>query len=108
MNKRREKNRGSMIVEYTLLMPVFLGVVYLYILCFLLLVQQGGCMEAAAEALYQKQSFLKYEEIQKGNKRSIVVKQENGSFRIEGSFKGVEQDAIKTIRRWQIAIDTVS
>ncbi len=51
-----KKNRGSVVVEMTLLMPVFLGCVYMYIMIFISLIHAQQNMRQAADILYAAQA----------------------------------------------------
>ena len=51
--KKKQRNRGSAVLEITLLIPVFLGCIYFYIMLFLFFVESGKRMEQMSECLYQ-------------------------------------------------------
>ena len=44
-----KKNRGSAVIEMSLLMPIFLGCIYLYIMLFLFLLESGKGLEYMVE-----------------------------------------------------------
>lgn len=108
------KNRGSAIVEMTLLIPILLGVIYLYIMLFLFLVQSGKCMGVMADALYSGEEMtatttktINLSKNTQGNKVSIFLSESTGKFDIELQMHRKEDTVVRNIRRWQLAADTL-
>ncbi len=108
------KNRGAAIVEMTLLIPILLGIIYLYIMLFLFLVQSGKYMAAMADTLYSRNNSTR-EHTQninlscstQGTKESVFLHEGLGGFDIELEMHRKEDNAVKNIRRWKIAADTL-
>lgn len=74
-----KKNRGSMVIEMTLLMPVFLGCLFLYVMLFVELIHLQHKMEQAAEILYAAEVP---EYLAKGTAKT-------GSNMVDGSTSGI-------------------
>lgn len=114
-NRIQEFNRGSAVVEMTLLIPIIFGVIYFGIMFFLFLIRSGNCMEIMAKHLYSYENTMDGEssdmlvnEQKKGNMKTVWVEEEGKLFQIRLELKGNSSDPVSVVRRWQIAIDTVS
>lgn len=114
-SRRQKKNRGSAVIEMTLLMPIYLGIFYLYILFFLFLIECGFLMQCMLEYVYQVE--MKYDVLENnadisitnhGNIRTVRTLKMDKGFQIQLELKGNTEDPAERIRRWQIAVDTVS
>ncbi len=112
--KELVKNRGSAIIEMTMLIPILLGVIYLYIMLFLFLVQSAKCMGIMADALYLEEEIMVTAEktinVSKntqGNKISIYLRESTGMFDIDLQMHRKEDAIVRNIRRWQLAADTL-
>lgn len=81
-----KKNRGSMVIEMTLLMPVFLGCVFLYVMLFVELIHLQQKMEQAAEILYAAEVP---EDLTQGNSKT-------GNSLAGGGGNGVAGDSLWT------------
>lgn len=114
-NRIQGFNRGSAVVEMTLLIPIIFGVIYFGIMFFLFLIRSGNCMEIMAKHLYSYENTMDGEssdmlvnEQKKGNMKTVWVEEEGKLFQIRLELKGNSSDPVSVVRRWQIAIDTVS
>lgn len=112
---KQKKNRGSAIIETTMLIPVYIGVFYLYILLFLFHIEVGFLFQDMIEYIYPTDIKCDIEEkedditiTQQGNIKVVRMSNSNHIFQVQLILKGNIDDPIKKIRRWQIAIDTIS
>ena len=108
----KEKNRGTAIIEMTILIPIFLMIIYLYIIYFLGMVELGKNMDDMTELLYCE------EEVQEnapegltvrktGSMQVITKKQENQYADMQVTVQKKKDSAIKDIRRWQFVTDRI-
>lgn len=109
------KNRGSAIVEMTLLIPVYMGVIYLYILFFLFIIECGFLMQGMLEYMYCVETTFEnqynddpFSTIKQGNVQTTSTIYSNNIFKKHMELKGNAEDSTEKIRRWQIAVDTIS
>ena len=109
------KNRGSTIIEMTLLISVFMGVIFLYITFFLYLINSAGQMEQAAEYLYSVNEEEPDSEksaniwIQKqGDIRTVWFEETDSRFLIRTKYRRWVKNPVENIRRWQLAVSLVS
>lgn len=114
-NCKKSKNRGSAVVEMTLLIPVILGVVYFSVLFFLFMVKSSDSMEALAACLYhaeappgcnnEQNTISVYKQ---GNMKTVQMQEEGKLFNIQLELKGNSSNPVELVRRWQLAVDTFS
>lgn len=104
---KRGNNRGSTIIEMTLLIPVFLGCIYFYIMFFLFLTEAAKDMNEMAGCLYESGSTEKNSvegNISKNGSTEIIKMQSSGKlFEIRLELRKDAGDVIENIRRWQFA-----
>lgn len=107
----RKKNKGSAVIETTLLIPVFLGCIYFYIMLFLFFVDSGKRMEQIAASMYKVQTAQngnseEWEEdilIRTEGKMKIYrIEEEDGLFDIQLELRKDQNNAVENIRRWQL------
>lgn len=105
-------NKGSAIIEITLLIPVFLGCIFFFIMYFMFLINSGKQMSYMCEQLYDvKIAYLEensgktqYCNIKKeGTVLKIYYKEQGKWFDYSLLFKRNGNDKVKNIRRWQLA-----
>lgn len=113
--KRQKKNQGSAIIEMTMMIPVYIGVFYLYILLFLFHIEVGFLFQDMIEYIYPTDIKCDVQEkeddvtiTQQGNIKVVRMSNSNHIFQVQLVLKGNIDDPIEKIRRWQIAIDTIS
>lgn len=109
--KGQTKNRGSAIIEVTMLIPIYLGVFYLYIMIFLFLIECGFFLRGMLECMYDVETKSEIHEImvtQQGSTKVIKASKTNNIFPIYLELKGNAEDSADKVRRWQIAVDTIS
>ena len=113
-NKKR-KNKGSIVIEATLLMPIFLGIIYFYILFILFAIETGNYMESMIEYRYESEtkSDIRNAEtgmriIEKGDTRMIRMEDTEKLFKIQLELKGYTGNPVEKLRRWQLAVSTIS
>ena len=105
-----KKNKGQFVVEMTMLIPILLGCIYLYVMFFLYFVQSAGFMCQIAQLLYQ--DYPTVEE----NIREIRIEKEGSTkvgnvevmdqlFEFRLQLRKDEKDPVKNLRRWQLAAD---
>ncbi len=113
---KRHKNKGSSIIEMTLIIPILLGIVYLYLSLFLFLIHVSQNRNDMIETLYaienveQKENATTGLSIRKkknGNKISVYANAEFSPFEIELEFHRNEDSAVDNIRRWQLVANTI-
>ncbi len=106
----KKRNKGMAVVEMTLLIPIILGVVYLYIMLFLYLTECATERQILVKALYTD-SNDEYSSsgtadiktsISKHMERAYVQKDWEGFHVTDEMCKG-EDSVLEDIRRWQIA-----
>ena len=103
-------NRGSATLEMTFIIPIILGVFYLYISLFMYMIFCSASMEAMTEELYCAEetegvSFgIKCAE--QGGNRYASVKDTVGMFEVDLEFSNYKESPVKNIRRWQFAANT--
>lgn len=114
-NYKKCTNQGSALVEMTLLIPVILGVVYFSILFFLFMVKGSDCMEDLAECLYHTEETLGDNNgsntisLQKqGNMKTVQIQEEGKLFKIQLELRGNGSNPVELVRRWQLAVNTIS
>lgn len=117
--KKQSVNCGSAIIEMTFLIPILLGIIYLYITFFLFLIESSQYKEWIVESLYCSQETQGDTSEQAGVKNmdgiikmskqgtqiSVFVNQKAELFDIELEMHRKEDSAVKNIRRWQLASD---
>lgn len=106
-----KKNKGSAVIEMSLIMPILLGSIYLYIMFFLFLVEYGKEMEYMVEHMYEigstengrseqtKDGISKRTE---GKVRIYRIEEQGDLFDLYLEMRKDENDAIENIRRWQL------
>ncbi|MCM1179662.1 MAG: hypothetical protein NC347_05365 [Clostridium sp.] len=105
--QRRQKgnNRGSALIEMTLLIPILLGCIYFYIMLFLFLTETAGDMYGMAEYLYESErtnESVAGTVSKSGNTEIISIKSTGKLFEIRAELRRDASDAIENIRRWQL------
>lgn len=110
MNKTKKiPNRGRTVIEITLLIPVFFGCIYLYIMLFLFLMESTKQMDHICEELYHTEAAKldsQGGEIIfhiKGKTYTAAVYDTGKLFTIDLQLSRDGSDAIENIRRWQLA-----
>lgn len=104
---KNRRNRGSAVIELSLLMPFLLGVIYLYIMMFLFFIGSAKRMEMVAEELYRErtESVKEVTLRTEGEMRIGTVEQEERLFMIQVELRQDKNDPVKNIRRWQLIGD---
>lgn len=111
--RKKVHNRGSSVIEMTLLMPIILGVLYLYIGLFLFFVDSSKQMKNMTEALYcteeenGEQGNICMVRQEQGSKLSVSVTDTTGMFNMDLELHRNDDSIVKNIRRWQLATDTI-
>lgn len=104
-------HRGSAIVEVTLLVPIFIGCIYGYIMLFLFFMESGHELEIMSECLYEEtsrstESPKRGENLRKEGNVKIIEKEKKGEFFVlKMELRKDESDPVKNIRRWQLLGD---
>lgn len=107
---RQRKNRGSIVVEMTLLMPVFLLCVFLYITAFLYYVEAAEQMYLASAALYLTTDDAGENEvfIYKRGGTSIATAERSERYAdVKVELRKDAGNPIQNLRRWQSIADAV-
>ena len=113
LTSSRLTNRGSAVIEMTLIMPVLLVVFYLYISIFLFYVQSGKSMKDMAEVLYCTEEIENYTYEgdftvrENGNTKSVCIKESEALFELNLELRRNDDSVVEKIRRWQLATDTI-
>ena len=111
---KRKRNCGSTVVEFSLLVPIFVGLIYFYILLFLFLHQSGRKMDLMTQKMYQSEqereqkgeSFSDGSKMQtEGEKEIWIVEEQEGLFDIRIEMRKDTNDPVKNIRRWKLLAD---
>lgn len=107
----KKKNKGSAVIEVTLLMPILLGCIYFYIMLFLFLMDSGNRMEKIAEFMYVTQDMKNKDfgtlnddiRVRTEGKVKIFWIEEKGRlFDIQMELRRGEGNEVENIRRWQL------
>ena len=110
---KKGHNRGSATIEMTLLVPVFLGIFYLYICLFLFMIESSRDMEQMVKALYstEENDSSHTSEIvsvtKQGDTSYVAIKDSSGMFDMDLKFCCHQDLEVKNIRRWQFVFDTL-
>lgn len=111
---KRRKNCGSAVIELTMLMPVLLGCIYLYIMLFLFFVKSGKGMEELADCIYRIQTNSDRESEESGNGilvrtqgkvKTAKMEQQGNLFTIRIELRKDENNPVENLRRWQLVTD---
>lgn len=103
-----QKNRGNAVIELSLLMPFLLGVLYLYIMMFLLFIGSGRRMAEVAETIYADEEEVSAQNIslrKEGSMRIGTAEEDGKIFTIQIELRRDENDPVENIRRWQLIGD---
>ena len=98
-----KNNKGSAVIEMTFLMPIMLGIIYLYIMYLLLCISMSENMLKKTEELYKKA-----EDLVTVTWNKDVLKEEVLSSQIKIDIRRDTKNPVEEIRRWQLAIRTIS
>ncbi len=114
LQAKERKNKGSAVIEATLLIPIFLGIVYFYIFFVLFEIESGNCLESMVEYKYNIKTKSDIENvdtgigiIDQGNTRIIQMKKTEQFFNVQLELKGYIGNPAEKIRRWQLAVSTI-
>ena len=109
---RIKKNIGSTTIELTLLMPVFLGCVFLYIMVFLFFIEIGSGMYQLSEYMYAKEGeesniFVNdlMEGVQihvQGGTKIAEINREDTWFSLHLMLQKDDSNPVENLRRWQM------
>lgn len=112
---RHRKNRGSIVVEMTLLMPVFLLCVFLYITAFLYYVETAKQMYFVSDALYQRTNLTtdnigeREAQVYKQGGTCIATAERSEKYaNIKVEIRKDAGNPVQNLRRWQSIADAVS
>lgn len=111
----KKKNKGSAIIEITLLVPVLFGCIFFYIMSMLFLVEHGKMVDIISEKLYAEEktvtdSVISYSGCCEYNDGSTKVAEYTGEYEkydIVLELKKYAGDTVKNLRRWQLVADTI-
>ncbi len=105
----RKRNQGSAVIEMTLLMPIILGIFFLYISTFLCFISESKYIEAMSNYLYSDVAVENsgMNKVQQGGKVSVFFSTTFGQFDMDLELHRNEDNAVENIRRWQFATDTL-
>ena len=107
----KRKNKGSAVIEITLLMPIFLGCIYFYIMLLMFLMASGKRMEKMAENMYMAENMEMTDSekdisVRTEGKVKIFQMEEKGKlFDIHVEMRKQEDNEMENIRRWQLVTD---
>lgn len=108
----KKKNRGSAVIEITLLMPILLGCIYFYIMLFVFLLNSGKGMEKMAENMYMAENIEKtaWEENvfvrTEGEVKIFRIEDIGKLFDMHIELRKQEENEVENIRRWQLVTDS--
>lgn len=110
----KKRNQGSAIIEMTLLIPIFIGCIIMFIMLFLFLMDAGRKQYILCETLYSVDvtdgkadlpgtdlGSLKKE----GTVLKIIYQEQGKGLQYHLSMRRNGNDPVKNIRRWQLAAD---
>lgn len=103
----QRKNRGSVVIEMTLWIPLFLGIFYLYIISFLYYIRMAKAMDTLAQTAYgQQETMLQIRQEIKGKTKQFVY-EETDEMGMKIWLCTDTNDPVENIRRWQLATDSI-
>ena len=115
MDKNRN-NVGSSVIEITMLIPIFIGCIYFYIIMLLFFVRQA---EMAGQTVAQLYSFNNQGKsnnyavsgqeavYRTGNTDCIKVEVDEYGMKASLIYRKDGLDVVKSLRRWQFVADTI-
>lgn len=104
------RNRGSAVVEVTLLVPIMLGCIYFYIMSMLYIVEHGRVVNSLSEGLYEAIDITEEKSTGEGagSKDGVASLEESfENYTISLTLQADDSDPVKSLRRWQLIADTV-
>ena len=111
------RNRGSSIIEVTIMVPIIFGCLYLYIMSMLFVTKHGRLVDELSMQLYENHddSVLMLEvaektEVTKDRQGKVEVIRYDGvidKFDVLFELKKCSDDPVKNLRRWQLVADTI-
>ena len=104
MNKN---NRGSAVVEVTLMVPVIFGSLYFFVMSMLFIVEHGKLADELSEKLYESSKEEACEVKKQGNTEFIKYNEVFNDYEIYFDFSKNGDDVVKNLRRWQLIADTI-
>lgn len=109
---REVRNRGSMTIEVTLLMPFLLMCIVLYITAFLDCVEVAKAMDNLSETLYcsgsgEKDVTKGAQTYQQGSVETAVFRKEKQWSVLQVEMRKYAENPVENLRRWQVIADTV-
>ncbi len=102
----KKRNRGGAIVEMTVILPLCIIIIYLYIMYLLYTVQFAGNYFSQAESLYENSAKSNCGDKGGVEKAEVVIDEDLFSMKIV--LRRNTQNPVCAIRRWQLAIREVS
>ncbi len=111
-----ENNRGSAIIEITLLIPVIFFSVYFYIMSMLYITNNGKAADELSDQLYAEEGDDSVNEVgiettgerqKQGNIEIIKCNDVFGNYNISFEFRKCADNPVKNLRRWQFVADTI-
>lgn len=106
----KKSNRGSAIIEITLLVPVLFGCIYFFIMTMLFLIRQAQVMDIAADKAYESADNVAggvVTECKQGSVRIVKYQEEMDGYNVLVEIKVDDSDPVRNLRRWQLVADTV-
>lgn len=94
-----------------MIIPMLLFVIYLYIMLLISLLQQSDEIHKLVEVLYESEDVVNshgYQEEIAGESRSLHYEEDGDLYPFSIQWKCYKNDAVESIRRWQIAADIIS
>lgn len=100
--KNIKKNKGSAVIEISMLIPIFFLCIYGYIMIFLCFIDAGRKWNQMSLCLYSKERIEKnFEQKTTKNMRTIKGNSKYSFFFIDLELRKGEVDPVENIRRWQ-------
>ena len=110
-------NRGSAIIEVTMMVPIIFSCVYFYIMSMLFITRCGKIADELSTQLYTDQESRDYAagvdegvggvRKKQGNIEMITYEDVFKKYNINFELKRSADDPVKNLRRWQFVADTI-
>jgi hypothetical protein len=110
----RRRNRGSAVIEMTMMVPIILGCIYFYIMSMLFLIEHGKVADDLSYRLYSYSEENTENDdgdkkvILSGNTEVISYGEVFNNYELMIELKKEGSDVVKNLRRWQLIADTIN
>lgn len=114
--KKTKRNKGSSIIEISLLIPICLVCVYLYVMLFLFLTGAAKNMERISEYSYrsdtaddktEEKESKNLQVCREGKTQKVWMEEQDKLFVLHLELRKDMNDPVENIRRWQLVTSAI-